>query len=65
MKEFGETAYKNVIYIDFYNNKQAQKLFDDDLKPRRILEELSFISGESIYPWKSKLAILSDCSCCS
>ena len=50
MKEFGKTAYRNMVYIDFFNNQQARRLFDGDLKPRRIIEELEFISGESVHP---------------
>jgi len=50
MKEFGKIYYKNTIYIDFYNNEQAKMIFDGDLKPHRIIEELVFITGESIIP---------------
>jgi len=50
MKEFGKNAYRNMVYIDFYNNQQARNIFDGDLKPRRIIEELGFISGETISP---------------
>jgi len=50
MKEFGKTAYRNTAYIDFFNNQQARNIFESDLKPRRIIEELGFISGESISP---------------
>jgi uncharacterized protein len=50
MKEFGKTAYKNTVYIDFFNNQQARNIFEGDLKPRRIIEELGFISGESVTP---------------
>jgi len=38
MKEFGKTAFRNMVYIDFFNNQQARSIF----------EELGFISGESI-----------------
>jgi predicted AAA+ superfamily ATPase len=48
MKEFGKTAYRNMIYIDFYNNERVKRLFEGDLKPRRIAEELQFITGETI-----------------
>jgi len=48
MREFGKTFYQNTVYIDFYNNQQACKIFDGDLKPSRIIEELSFLSGDSI-----------------
>jgi len=50
MKEFGKTAYRNTVYIDFFNNREARRIFDDDLKPKRIIDELGFISGESIRP---------------
>ena len=50
MKELGKTAYRNTVYIDFFNNEQAQKVFDGDLIPQRIIEELSFIVGETISP---------------
>jgi len=50
MKEFGKTAYRNTVYIDFFNNQLARRIFDGDLKPRRIMEEIGFISGESITP---------------
>ena len=50
MKEFGRTAYQNVIYIDFYNNQQARLIFEGDLIPQRIVQELNFISGETIKP---------------
>jgi predicted AAA+ superfamily ATPase len=50
MKEFGELAYRNTVYIDFFNNLEARKVFDGDLKPRRIIEELGFIMGASIDP---------------
>lgn len=50
MKEFGKTSYQNTVYIDFYNNQQARKIFDGDLNPKRIVEELGFISSETIRP---------------
>jgi predicted AAA+ superfamily ATPase len=53
MKEFGRTAYRNMVYIDFYNNEGVRRIFEGDLKPGRIIEELSFITGESIAPGKT------------
>jgi predicted AAA+ superfamily ATPase len=50
MKEFAKTAYRNTVYIDFFNNREARKIFDGDLKPHRIIEELNFISGTSVIP---------------
>jgi predicted AAA+ superfamily ATPase len=48
MRELGRSSYLNTVYIDFFNNQQAKKIFDGDLNPQRIIEELGFISGESI-----------------
>jgi len=50
MKEFGKIYYQNTVYIDFYNNKYARDVFDGDLNPGRIIEELRFISGEAVIP---------------
>ncbi|MDR1972203.1 MAG: AAA family ATPase [Treponema sp.] len=48
LKEFGKTAFRNTVYIDFYNNERARRLFEGDLDPRRIIEEMQFLSGETI-----------------
>ena len=64
MKEFGKTVYQNTVYIDFFNNQQARRLFDSDLKPRRIIEELEFITGESIQP-KETLVIFDEIQECN
>jgi predicted AAA+ superfamily ATPase len=53
MKHFGESAYSSTVYIDFFNNKQARMIFENDLKPKRIIEELAFISKESIHREKT------------
>jgi predicted AAA+ superfamily ATPase len=50
MKEFGKNEYKNTVFIDFFNNERARKVFDGDLDPGRIIRELEFISGVSIIP---------------
>jgi predicted AAA+ superfamily ATPase len=50
MKEFGKISYQNTVYIDFYNNQQARMIFDGDLEPKRIINELGFISSEVILP---------------
>ena len=50
LKEFGKVFYRNTVYIDFYGNQKAQRIFEDNLDPRRIIEDLGFISGESIQP---------------
>jgi predicted AAA+ superfamily ATPase len=53
MKEFGMAEFSNTIYIDFYNNERARNTFEGDLKPMRIIGELTFLSGETIYPGRT------------
>jgi predicted AAA+ superfamily ATPase len=38
MRELGKRAYRNTVYIDFYNNEAVRKFFEGDLKPQRIVE---------------------------
>ncbi|MDR0301043.1 MAG: ATP-binding protein, partial [Treponema sp.] len=54
MKEFGGKEYSNTIYIDFYNNERARRIFDGDLKPARIINELEFLFGSDSYPENKK-----------
>ncbi|MDR3336274.1 MAG: AAA family ATPase [Treponema sp.] len=64
MKEFGRTAYRNTVYIDFYNNERARKFFEGDLHTARIIEELSFVTGETIVPTET-LIIFDEIQECS
>ena len=50
MNEFGKAYYKNLVYIDFYNNRRAREIFEGDLETEKIINELVFISGEIIIP---------------
>jgi predicted AAA+ superfamily ATPase len=54
MKEFGGKEYRNSVYIDFYNNERARKIFDGDLIPQRIINELEFLFGFTFYPGNDK-----------
>ena len=46
--EFGRKHYKNVVYLNFESNPELQQIFDRDLQPTRILNELSAFSGQAI-----------------
>jgi len=50
MKEFGRTAYKNMVYVDFYNNEVVRRFFEGDLRPSRILRDIGFWAGTEIRP---------------
>ena len=45
---FGKQYYKNVLYFNFESNNELQGVFERDLSPARILNELSAFSGQSI-----------------
>lgn len=45
---FGKHHYKNVLYINFENNTELQAIFDRDLNPERIINELSAFSGQTV-----------------
>jgi predicted AAA+ superfamily ATPase len=46
--KFGKQHYKNILYLNFESNNELQGIFERDLSPTRILNELSALSGLSI-----------------
>ncbi|MBP5706445.1 MAG: ATP-binding protein, partial [Spirochaetales bacterium] len=50
MKEFAKTQYKNSIYVSFFNNTKAAKLFDEDYDAKRILSALEITHNVKIDP---------------
>lgn len=48
LKEFGKLFFQNCHYINFEKNPNLAKLFEPDLAPQRILNDLSFYLGHSI-----------------
>ncbi|MDR0726355.1 MAG: ATP-binding protein [Prevotellaceae bacterium] len=61
--EFGKLHYQNVVYLNFENNADLCAVFERDLKPARIIRELSVISGESIFE-KDTLLIFDEIQAC-
>ncbi|MCL2422261.1 MAG: AAA family ATPase, partial [Defluviitaleaceae bacterium] len=47
---FGKEQYKNTVYFNLEDSREVQAIFDRDLKPERIIRELSVLSGQSIFP---------------
>jgi len=47
---FGKTHYKNTVYFSMEDSREIQKVFSRDLRPERIIRELSAYSGQSIFP---------------
>jgi len=50
MKEFGRTAYKNTVYVNFDNNRRMEELFSVDLNVERLIMGLELYSGQKIDP---------------
>ncbi|MDP3488108.1 MAG: DUF4143 domain-containing protein [Bacillota bacterium] len=45
---FGKTHYKNVAYFNMEDSSETSAIFERDLKPERIIRELSAKSGHTI-----------------
>lgn len=50
MKEFGEKAYKNTVYVNFDSNSAIGTLFANDLNPERLIMGLELYAGHKIDP---------------
>lgn len=50
MKEFGETAYTDTIYINFDSNSRMADLFASDLNTDRLITGLELYAGRKINP---------------
>ena len=48
-------SFENLVEINFERKKEANKIFEKDLVPERILQELSLFSGKAIVPGKTLL----------
>ena len=59
MKEFGEKAYENTVYINFDSNSQMTELFSSDLNIERIILGLEIYIGKKISP-KNTLIIFDE-----
>ena len=47
---FGKEHYKNTVYLNMEDSSEVQAVFERDLKPDRIIREMSALLGQSIFP---------------
>ena len=50
MKEFGATAYLDIVYINFDNNERMKLLFEGSLEVERLVTGLELYAGHKIDP---------------
>ena len=50
MKEFGEKAYQDTIYINFDSNSRMSELFSEDLNVARLIMGIELYAGKKIDP---------------
>lgn len=50
LRQFGEEAFKNVVYINLETNQAVASFFDENISVERILRYLEVSSGEKIIP---------------
>ena len=55
MKEFGNQAYDQVVYVNFDDNKAMHELFRQDLEPNRLLRGPELYTGQRITPQNTLL----------
>lgn len=60
---FGKQYYKNTVYFNMEDSSEVTAVFERDMKPERIIRELSAISGQSIFK-SDTLIILDEIQAC-
>lgn len=53
LKRFGENEYDNLVYFNFEEDSRLDDFFSKNLKPNKIIENLSIYSKTDITPGKS------------
>lgn len=53
LKEFGKRHYSNTAYFNFDENIEYRQFFETTKNPERIMQNLSFASGQKILPEKT------------
>ncbi len=57
MKAFAKECYQNAVYFNFDENDALSEIFLQNKDPKRILQYLSMISGETIRPGKTLILL--------
>ena len=50
LKEFGQKEFRNCHYFNFEEDERIAQIFEKDLKPQRIIDELRFYRNSNIDP---------------
>lgn len=53
LKEFGKNEFDNLVYVNFHDDLEAQKLFQQNLNVKRIMESLEAYTGQRIITGKT------------
>lgn len=64
LKEFGKQFYDNIAYFNFDENVEYKEFFQLTKDPKRIIQNLTFASGQEIQPEKTLIIFdeIQDCS---
>ena len=65
VREFAKENYKNVIYVNFKENKSAKKIFDYDLNVNRIIIDLSALFPNSRFEEGNTVIIFDEIQECA
>lgn len=57
MKEFGKTAYTDMVYVNFEADPVMRTLFEDDYDTERIIRGLQILAGKPIQPEKTLIIL--------
>ena len=57
LREFGKEFFSNTVYVNFEKDPSAHSLFDGNLGPKRIIENLAIYLNTNIVPGKTLIIL--------
>ncbi|MCD8150772.1 MAG: ATP-binding protein [Clostridiales bacterium] len=63
LMDFGEKNYENVVYVNLETNLSVASIFDEDIRPERLIRLLEAVVGERINP-ETTLLFLDEIQSC-
>lgn len=55
VEDFGKRNFSNVVVVDFERNRSVHKVFENDLDPEKIVQDLEIQTGQMIKPGETLL----------
>jgi predicted AAA+ superfamily ATPase len=55
IRRFGKEHFRKLVWLDFERNPDYRKIFEKDLNPHRICQEISLLKNEAILPGETLL----------